>query len=170
VTITSEEIAMTLSATVIHSEPSPGAPGLRHRVSAGLLGGTTSIHEGLLAPGALIPPHTHANEDQCIYVVSGTVHLEIGGEFIQAPAGTYVIKPRGVPHGFWNSGSTPALVLEITSPGGFEPYYQEIAAVTSPAQAVAVQAKYGITFHGDLATQLISRHQLHLGYIPQNWR
>lgn len=161
---------MTLPATVIHSEPSPGAPGLRHRVSAGLLGGTTSIHEGLLAPGELIPPHTHANEDQCIYVVSGTVHLEIGGEFIQAPAGTYVIKPRGVPHGLWNPGSTPALMLEITSPGGFESYGQEMAAVTSPAQALAVQAKYGITFHGDLATQLISRHQLHVGHIPQNWR
>jgi quercetin dioxygenase-like cupin family protein len=76
----------------------------------------------LLAPGELIPPHTHANEDQCIYVVSGTVHLEIGGELIQAPAGTYAIKPRGVPHGFWNPDSIPALVLEITSPGGFEPY------------------------------------------------
>jgi quercetin dioxygenase-like cupin family protein len=161
---------MTRSATVIHPGPPPGAPGLRHRVSAGLLGGTTSIHEGLLAPGELIPPHTHANEDQCIYVVSGTVHLEIGGEFIQAPAGTYVVKPRGVPHGFWNPGSAPALVLEITSPGGFDPYYHEMAAVTSPAQALAVQAKYGITFRGDLAAQLISRHQLHVGHIPQNWR
>jgi hypothetical protein len=98
------------------------------------------------------------------------VHLEIGGEFIQAPAGTYVVKPRGVPHGFWNPGSAPALVLEITSPGGFEPYYHELAAVTSPAQALAVQAKYGITFRGDLAAQLISRHQLHVGHIPQNWR
>jgi hypothetical protein len=37
-------------------------------------------------------------------------------------------------------------------------YYQEMAAVTAPAQAQAVQAKYGITFHGDLAAQLMSRH------------
>jgi len=101
-------------------------------------------------------------------MTAGTVHLEIGGELIRAPAGTYVIKPRGVPHGFWNPGSTPALVLEITSTGGLEPYYHEMSAVTSPAQALAVQAKYGITFHGDLAAQLISRHQLHVGHIPQN--
>jgi mannose-6-phosphate isomerase-like protein (cupin superfamily) len=120
-------------------------PGLRHRVPAGLLGGTTSIHEGLLAPGELIPPHTHAREDQCIYVVSGTIHLEIGGEFIEAPAGTYVIKPRGLSHAFWNPGTTPALALEITSPGGFESYYHDMAAVASPEQALAVQAKYGIT-------------------------
>lgn len=160
---------MTASATVINAEPT-SAPGLRHRVSAELLGGTTSIHEGLIAPGELIPPHTHANEDQCLYVVSGALHLEIGGEFIEAPAGSYVIKPRGLPHAFWNPGSIPALVLEITSPGGFEPYYQEMAAVTSLQQALAVQAKYGITFHGDRAADLISRHHLHVGNIPQNWR
>ena len=160
---------MTATATVIRAEET-GVPGLRHRVSASLLGGTTSIHEGLLAPGELIPPHTHAHEDQCIYIVSGTVSLEIAGELIQASAGSYVIKPRGLPHGFWNPGSTPALVLEITSPGGFEPYYDEMAAVTSPEQALAVQAKYGITFHGDHAAELISRYHLHVGDIPQNWQ
>ena len=47
-----------------------------------------------------MPPHTHTHEDQCIYVVSGIVHLQVGGEFIEAPAGSYVIKPRGVAHGF----------------------------------------------------------------------
>jgi len=160
---------MTASTTLISAGPTR-APGLVHRVSAELLGGTTSIHEGLIAPGELIPPHTHANEDQCLYVVSGALHLEIGGEFIEAPAGSYVIKPRGLPHAFWNPGSIPALVLEITSPGGFEPYYQEMAAVTSLQQALAVQAKYGITFHGDRAADLISRHHLHVGNIPQNWR
>ena len=61
-------------------------------------------------------------------------------------------------------------MLEITSPGGFEPYYDEMAAVTSPEQALAVQAKYGITFHGDHAAELISRHRLHVGNIPQSWR
>jgi quercetin dioxygenase-like cupin family protein len=107
---------MTSSATVIHPEPSR-TPGLRHRVSARQLGGTTSIHEGLLAPGELIPPHTHANEDHCLYVVSGTVHLQIGDQLIEAPAGSYVIKPRGLLHAFWNPASTPALALEITSLG-----------------------------------------------------
>jgi uncharacterized cupin superfamily protein len=145
-------------------------PGLRHRVPAALLGGATSIHEGLLAPGELVPPHTHAHEDQCIYVVSGTAHLQVGGEFIEAPAGSYVIRPRGVAHGFWNPGSTPALALEITSPGGLESCYRDMAAATSAAQAMAVQAESGITFHADLAAQLISRHGLHVGDIPQQWQ
>lgn len=60
--------------------------------------------------------------------------------------------------------------FEITSPGGFESYYHDMAAATSPAQAMAVQAEYGITFHADLAAQLISRHGLHVGDIPQQWQ
>jgi len=44
-----------------------------------------------------------------------------------------------------------------------------MATVTSPAEALAIQAKYGITFHGDLARQLISRHRLRTGDLPQNW-
>jgi quercetin dioxygenase-like cupin family protein len=160
---------MSPSATVIRAEPVT-IPGLRHRVSARLLGGATSIHEGLIAPGELIPPHTHAREDQCLYLVSGALRLEIGGEVIEAAPGSYVIKPRGLTHAFWNPGSTPALVLEITSPGGFETYYDEMAAVTSREQALAVQAKYGVTFHGDHAAELISRHHLHVGNIPQAWR
>jgi mannose-6-phosphate isomerase-like protein (cupin superfamily) len=134
------------------------------------VGKTTLLAWALLAPSELIPPHTHAHEDQCICIVSGALCLQIGDELIQAPAGSYVIKPRGLPHAFWNPGTTLARVLEITSPGGFEPYYDEMAAVTSPEQALAVQAKYGITFHGDHAVELISHHGLRVGNIPQSWR
>jgi hypothetical protein len=45
-----------------------------------------------------------------------------------------------------------------------------MAAVTSAAQAMAVRAEYGITLRGDLAAELISRHGLHVGGIPQQWQ
>jgi hypothetical protein len=97
---------------------------------------------------------------------TGNGPLQAGDELIEAPAGSYVIKPRGIAHGLWDPGSTPALAVEITSPGGMESCYDDMAAATSPAQAMAVQAEYGITFHGDLAAPLISRHHLHAGDIP----
>jgi hypothetical protein len=45
-----------------------------------------------------------------------------------------------------------------------------MAAAISAAQAVAVQAEYGISLHGGLAAELISRHGLHVGEIPQEWQ
>jgi hypothetical protein len=101
---------------------------------------------------------------------TGNGPLQVGGEFTEASAGNYVIKPRGVAHRFWNPGSTPALALEITSPGGFESYHHDMAAATSAAQAMAVQAEYGITFHSDPAAELITRHGPHVGDIPQQWQ
>jgi mannose-6-phosphate isomerase-like protein (cupin superfamily) len=147
------------SPTMIRPEV-PAAAGLRHRVPARLLAGTTSIHDGILAPHELVPPHTHANEDQCLYVVSGTACVEVDDQLFQASAGAYVIKPRGIPHAFWNPSDTPAKLLEITSPGGFESFYEEMAAVTSSEGAAAVQAKYGMTFHAERIPGLLERHHL----------
>lgn len=152
---------MTPPPTVIQSNVSPSSsPDLRLRVSSQLLGDHVSIHEGLLAPKELVPPHTHAFEDQCLYVVWGDVHLEIGGEFVEATAGTYVIKPRGVPHALWNPGSDPALVLEISTPGGFESFYNEMPTANTDDERNAVMKKHGMTFHEERIPELTKRYGL----------
>ena len=150
---------MSPTPTMIRPEV-PAAAGLRHRVPARLLAGTTSIHDGILAPHELVPPHTHANEDQCLYVVSGSACVEVGDQLFQAPAGAYVVKPRGIAHAFWNPSDTPAKLLEITSPGGFESFYDEMAAATSSEGAAAIRAKYGLTVHAERIPDLLQRHQL----------
>ena len=148
-------------AQVIHSDTSASTPaGLRLRVSSELLGEHVSIHEGLLAPKELVPPHTHAFDDQCLYVVWGVVHLEIGGEFVEATTGSYVIKPRGIPHALWNPSSEPALVLEISSPGGFESFYNEMPTATTDDERTAVMKKHGMTFHEQQIPELKKRYGL----------
>lgn len=150
-----------MAATVIRSDASPQSePGLRSRVGSQLLGGSATIHEGVLAPKELVPPHTHAHEDQCVYVVWGTVNLEVGDESVEASAGTYVVKPRGVPHALWNPGTEPALVLEISSPGGFGSFCEEIANASTDAERESVKNRYGMTFHNDQIADLVQRHGL----------
>ena len=42
------------------------------------------------------------------------------------PAGSYVVKPRGVPHAFYNAGTETVRVMEILTPGrSFEGYFDE---------------------------------------------
>lgn len=38
-----------------------------------------------------------------------------------------MLKPRGVPHAFWNKGPEPTRFIEIISPLGFEKYFEELA-------------------------------------------
>ncbi len=133
------------------------AMGLVLRVGARRLGGAASIHEGVLAPDELVPPHTHSREDQCLYVVSGRVIVEVGDELVDAAAGSFVIKPMGLPHAFWNPAPSPAHVLEITSPGGFESFYDEMSMVEGPDDAAAVTDRYAMTFHYDRVAAVRAR-------------
>ena len=62
-------------------------------------------------------------------MVSGTIWARVGDREIQAPAGTYIWKPRQVMHTFWNPGPEPALIVETISPGGFERLFEQVAAL-----------------------------------------
>jgi quercetin dioxygenase-like cupin family protein len=115
--------------------------------------GAFALVEHTLAPRALgAPTHTHEREDECSYVIEGRLGVEVGGEVHVAGPGDVVVKPRGVPHAFWNAGDEPARFLEIVSPPGFERYFADFAPFVPPqaadvdgAGAAAVQARYGMT-------------------------
>jgi hypothetical protein len=51
--------------------------------------------------------------------------FDVGGEIVVAPAGSFVLKPRGVYHAFCNTGTVHNWHLEIHAPGEFEGYYDE---------------------------------------------
>jgi quercetin dioxygenase-like cupin family protein len=76
-----------------------------HKVTAEVSGGSLKIEEWGLPPGEMIPPHTHAREDECSFVLEGEMKCYVDGEVVLAQKGSYVIKPRGVPHAFYNSGA-----------------------------------------------------------------
>lgn len=132
-----------------------------------LPGHGVGIIEGTLAPGALIPPHTHADVDELTYVLAGEVTAEIGGDVVVAPAGSYVLKPRGLTHAFWNSGEVDARVMEMHLPGGFERYYGRMAAIWSEpdegtrfARMRECNEEFGVAHHPELIAPLKERHGL----------
>lgn len=150
------------------TEGSPSAFGMVHKLMADWYGGGLSVLEGTIAPGGFIPPHTHSREDECSYIISGAVTFELGSEVVAASTGCYVVKPRGVSHSFWNTGSEPARVMEMHSPGGFERHYDEMRELDSSGvqgeerrQAEAeIQRRYGVTFHWERVPALRERYGL----------
>jgi mannose-6-phosphate isomerase-like protein (cupin superfamily) len=70
--------------------------------------GTVSFVVHPLRPRALgSPVHTHRREDEWSYVLEGEVGVELAGEVVVARPGDLVLKPRDVPHAFWNAGDAP---------------------------------------------------------------
>ncbi len=146
-----------------------GGLGVVFKLSGEETGGAFAIVEHPLQPGALAgPPHTHAHEDEVSLVLEGEIGVQIGGEILNALPGAYVVKPRGVPHTFWNAGTEPARVQEIITPAGFEDYFREIAGVVagggSPdfTRIMEIAARYGLTLHMDRLAEVMERHNVRL--------
>src|SRR5690349_14632410 len=83
-------------------------------------GGALTAIENVIAPGDGPPLHVHANEDEAWWVIEGTLAFRIGERAAEAPAGTFVFVPRGVPHAFRNAGDGPARILVLFTPAGME--------------------------------------------------
>ncbi len=116
-------------------------------------GGAYSLLEVAIT-GEGPPQHIHQAEDEAFYVVEGEVNVKRGEETIHAPAGAFILIPKGVSHTIWRAGSVPAKILGIFSPPGFEDYFRDTgdeeqepdgAAYIEKAMAVAEKHNLEIT-------------------------
>ncbi len=146
-----------------------GGLGVVYKVTGRDSGGAYAIVEHPLQPGALAaPPHTHAREDELSIVLEGEVGVQIGDEVYSAGPGTYIRKPRGVPHTFWNATDRPARLIEIISPAGFEGYFRdaaELLATGGPPDLGAlmeVAGRYGLTLHLERVPAVMAAHKVAL--------
>jgi mannose-6-phosphate isomerase-like protein (cupin superfamily) len=70
--------------------------------------------------GRELEAHTHPAEDDAFYIVEGEMTFVFGEKAVPAPAGTFVLVPPGVEHGFRNEGTQPVRMLNIHAPAGFD--------------------------------------------------
>ena len=87
-------------------------------------GGALSIVEHPFPVGALVPPHLHTREDEYSIVTEGEIGFRSGDREVVLGPGGYITKPRGELHAMWNAGTTPARMIEIISPAGFEHFFR----------------------------------------------
>ncbi|WP_280245745.1 cupin domain-containing protein [Nocardia abscessus] len=73
-----------------------------------------------------IPRHTHHVADECIYVLEGTLEVEFDDRTLAATEGMFVLLPHGVPHALRCGSQPPPRVLQISSPGGWECYLEDL--------------------------------------------
>ena len=143
-----------------------GGLGIHFKLDGTNTQGAFSVVEHPLEPGALAPPHTHSREDEFSYVLEGTVGVMLGDQEFLVSSGSYIVKPRGIPHAFWNPGPEPARLLEIIAPAGFERYFEKLAALVNKNMSRDDEAieklasEYGLTYHMEQMPALIAKHNL----------
>ncbi|MFC1415626.1 cupin domain-containing protein [Streptacidiphilus cavernicola] len=125
--------------------------------------GSTTAHrlgigEITLAPHSAGPPqHRHARHDEGFYVVSGTARFTVGDTEYEAPTGSTVMVPPGVPHTFANPGDQPVVLLNTFTPDLYVQYFRDLRDAIArdgglTAQATAeTMARYATTPATDFA-------------------
>jgi quercetin dioxygenase-like cupin family protein len=141
----------------------------RYGIGADETDGRLSMLEVTIPPRTLIKPHTHTKEDEFSLVLAGPIGLRSGNETTEeVPTGTWLVKPRSIPHAMWNLGDEPARVLEVVMPGGLERYFEEIEPVLREhgpewtKRYAALAEAYGLTIHDDWSDELQAKYGITL--------
>ena len=144
----------------------PPAFSVVFKLSSHDTGGAFSVIEHPFPAGAIAPPHLHRAEDEYSIVVEGEMGFRSDDREVVLGPGGYISKPRGQMHSMWNAGRTPARIIELIAPGGFERYFRELADLVAggslePGAAADLAGKYGVTFgHPDWLDDVVERYGL----------
>jgi mannose-6-phosphate isomerase-like protein (cupin superfamily) len=98
-------------------------------------GGTFCLALAETPPGVSPPPHVHHNDDELFLILEGEMSVLSSEGWIPLTPGTAVYLPRGVPHTFRNTGSTPSRHWVLTFPSGFDQFYREAAEMFAQGSA-----------------------------------
>lgn len=124
--------------------------GMRHVYKAipNQTGGKLLVFELTVPPGIGTPLHYHDTDEECFYILEGSLTLMGPDGAATARPGDVCDLPAGTVHGLRNDGRTPAKALVIATPGDEAfAFFTEIDAVTAdgapdPAEITAIAARH----------------------------
>ncbi|AJT67335.1 hypothetical protein T261_5719 [Streptomyces lydicus] len=73
-----------------------------------------------------IPSHIHHDADEFLYILEGEMEVDLDGATHRLTPGMCVLLPHGIPHALRNASRPPARCLQISSPGGWEEFMEDM--------------------------------------------
>jgi len=143
----------------------PGV-GVQFKIDGADTGDALSIVEHPFDVGALVRPHVHTREDEISIVLEGEIGFRSEDNEVVLRRGGYIVKPRNQVHAMWNAGSTPARMIEIISPAGFEGFFRGFADLNDAgpldlAQVAELAQEFGLPYADpDWLPDVIDRYHL----------
>lgn len=109
--------------------------------STSLTGGRYSMYRLRLGPnGGGASPHFHRTFAESFHVLSGTVELFDGSEWIETSVDDHLFVPEGSVHGFRNVAPEPAELLMMSAPGvRREDYFAELMEIATSGRQLSAE-------------------------------
>ena len=123
---------------------------IRYLVDGSQAGGI-GMFELEVPPGSNVPPpHSHTHNEECVYVVEGTLRYTVDNVTRDLRPGDWMRTPKGSVHGFSNPHDGSARALIVMSPDIGAQYFHDVANVVNAggppdkAALIAVMSRYGL--------------------------
>ena len=117
----------------------------------GSQGGGLGLFEMAVPAGARVPPpHSHTDNEECVYVLKGVLRYSVDGDTRDLEPGQWMSTPKGSVHHFSNAGSETARALVMMTPDVGEQYFHDVGAVVNTggppdlAKLMQVMKQYGL--------------------------
>ncbi|MCA9288324.1 MAG: cupin domain-containing protein [Phycisphaerales bacterium] len=128
-----------------------GSSRLLHRISSEQTRGEFAVVEFHSEPGEGVGLHVHQNEDELVYLLEGQIKVTLGDQSLTISKGAAALLPRGIPHGYVNSGPTRSRLLAVLLPGRLDQFFvaldAELKADRPHEEPIArLCERFGLTF------------------------
>lgn len=127
-----------------------GQLGIRYLIDGTAHGGM-GVFELSVPPNSQVPPpHSHTRNEECVYVLEGTLRYSVDGDARDLRPGDWMFSPKGSVHQFSNPHGAPARALIVNTPDIGEQYFRDVRDVVAAggppdrAKLMAVMARYGL--------------------------
>jgi len=123
---------------------------VRYLVDGSQSGGLGLFEMNVPVGAHVPPPHSHSNNEECVYVLEGILRYSVDDETRDLKPGEWMSTPRGSVHHFSNPGSGTARTLVILTPDIGEQFFRDVGAVAAAggppnrAKLLEVMARYGL--------------------------
>lgn len=123
---------------------------IRYLVDGAQSGGLGLFEMKVPAGAHVPPPHSHTDNEECVYVLEGVLRYSVDDETRDLNPGDWMSTPRGAVHQFSNPGAANARALVMMTPDVGAQYFLDVAAVVGAggppdrAKLMQVMTRYGL--------------------------
>jgi len=109
------------------------------------------IFELTVPPAANVPPpHSHSKNDECVYVLEGTLRYSVDNVTRDLRRGEWMFSPKGSVHQFSNPHRETVRALVVMTPDVGAQYFRDVAAISNDGvppdrvRLTSIMAEYGL--------------------------
>jgi quercetin dioxygenase-like cupin family protein len=141
---------MTISGVAPGEPINIGQLSIQYLIDGTATGGM-GVFELTVPPSSQVPPpHSHAHNEECVYVLEGMLRYSVDGVVRDLTPGEWMFTPRGSVHHFSNPHNGTARALIVMTPDIGAQYFRDVGTIVNAGgppdreKLIGVMSRYGL--------------------------